>query len=903
MMVLLSSLTFLQPLALLALLTLPLLWLILRITPPAPKTVFFPAARLLLGLQTDDNTPSKTPWWILLLRLLIAALVIIALARPVLNPAQPINGNGALRLIIDNSWASGSLWNTQMNAAEEAIIQAGRAEREIYILPTTYASGATKHRQFGPASAADALSYIRGLKPNAWPSDYEALSSYIDTMDLNKTSIDTIWLSHGLDEGRLNDVAKSAQRQGSLSYISPSPEKLPLLLRPSRKTKNNDKITIDIEAPDTIANNLPISLQVLGEQGAILDIETSHLNATQALNTVEFGLPETIHDQITQFKITGSRNAGGLYLLDDQTKRKTVGIAAQQQEASSAPLIEASYYLKRALEPFSNIETEEIETLITQDMPAIILPDVAAMPSETLNALQKWVKDGGLLIRFAGNNMADARSEQFLLPVMLRAGGRSLSGALSWDEPQSLAPFNESSPLYGLNIPKDIAIKQQVLADPSQDMEGKIWATLTDGTPFITAKQEGKGLIVLIHTTANTDWSNFPLSGLYVSVLKRITQMAGQTTVKPNVTYKTLDPLLVMDGFGNLTAPDPHVKPLSAQNLNKVIPSSLHPPGLYGKGSVQFALNIGDNLTELVSTPALPTGVARATYANDYEIDLSPYILFSALTLFCIDWIVMMLISGTLIRRFSLFIVAIMCLGLPHAHAANQNDIFHAKGFHLAHIATGDDTLDTLTARGLTSLSKILTQRTSVEPMSVVSLDPETDTLAFFPIIYWPISETQKHYSDKALRNVQAYLNQGGTILFDTRNRDQNINSPGAIALRRITASLDIPPVTPIPQDHVLTRSYYLLKDFPGRYKNGTLWVEKHSISGRDNVSSVIIGSNDWIGAWSDMKDHKQYGTGGQHKQNEMALRFGVNIVMYALTGNYKADQVHIPHILKRLGK
>lgn len=223
-------------------------------------------------------------------------------------------------------------------------------------------------------------------------------------------------------------------------------------------------------------------------------------------------------------------------------------------------------------------------------------------------------------------------------------------------------------------------------------------------------------------------------------------------------------------------------------------------------------------------------------------------------------------------------------------------------GLYLAYIHTGESEIDSLSQKGLENLAQVLAQRTSVEPDGVAALNPETDTLAFFPLIYWPVTQNQKPVSDKALQNIQHYLDHGGTILFDTRDQSRVaadlVNTQGAQSLRRIIGGLNIPPLNPIKEDHVLSRSFYLLRGYPGRFENGTLWIEQDGANGRDGVSSVLIGSNDWASAWA---SHSSRNT--RNPQQEMAMRFGVNLVMYALTGNYKADQVHIPFILERLGK
>ena len=923
MMGFLSQIVFMQPVILSALLALPIIWYILRITPPSPKTIFFPATAFLKGLVSEEQTASKSPWWILLLRLIIAALIIIGLANPVINPAGNISGYGAVRIIMDNSWPGAQTWESQIKTAEEIVKKSARDKREIYIVTTTPALGETDIIQQGPLGESEALSIIRGMAPNSWPANYEDLIKATEKSKIKK-SVHSLWLSHGLDEGNIRKAAKKIQSQGSLTFITPNNEKLPLLLRPSEKVashkngKDKDDVRIDVDAPKNVNANIPVLVRAMGDKNGILDISSATISTSKTPETLSFDISENLVSKITSFQISGRKGAGAIFMLDDQFKKRNVGIADSAGSESAAPLIEASYYIKRALEPYSNITIDNIDKLIEKNMSVMILPDIGAMPTKTLNELETWVKDGGLLLRFSGANLANAVNEQFLLPVILRSGERSLSGSLSWDEPQKIVPFEKNSPFYGLEIPDDVSIKQQVLADPEQDLEGKVWAKLSDGTPLITAKPEEKGLIVLIHTTANTNWSDFALSGLYVSVLKRIVQLAGKNAINLNHDFASLTPLLIMDGYGKLVTPPAAVPPLSSENLDSFIPTPINPPGIYGTGQTQYAFNIGTNIPALLTPQSLPKSIVQSHYEENYESSIMPYILYLALALFSLDWLVMIFIAGssrapifTKGVKLSLFIISLIAFTFPTKSYANEEfDIKYASAFYLAYIKTGDTTLDNLTRRGLESLSSTLNKRTSVEPRGIAALNPEKDNLNFFPLIYWAANDTQKTYSDKAMKNIQNYLDHGGTIIFDTRDQNRStssmVNTPNAKALRRITSSLNIPPIIPIPDDHVLGRSFYLLKNFPGRYNSGTLWIERYSASGRDNVSSVIIGSNDWVGSWADsmgQRSYNRFSNSNDARQREMSLRFGVNLVMYALTGNYKADQVHIPYILKRLGK
>ena len=70
-------------------------------------------------------------------------------------------------------------------------------------------------------------------------------------------------------------------------------------------------------------------------------------------------------------------------------------------------------------------------------------------------------------------------------------------------------------------------------------------------------------------------------------------------------------------------------------------------------------------------------------------------------------------------------------------------------------------------------------------------------------------------------------------------------------------------------------------------------------------MSSIIVGSHDWAAAWAidDARKPMLPVVPGGERQREMAYRFGINLLMYVLTGNYKADQVHLPAILERLGQ
>jgi hypothetical protein len=229
---------------------------------------------------------------------------------------------------------------------------------------------------------------------------------------------------------------------------------------------------------------------------------------------------------------------------------------------------------------------------------------------------------------------------------------------------------------------------------------------------------------------------------------------------------------------------------------------------------------------------------------------------------------------------------------------------------HLAYVLTGVPAVDEISRAGLDGLTRVLQLRTSVEAGRPLPVDLARDELAFFPLLYWPIVPEQRDLSEIAARKVNAFLRTGGTILFDLREPGGGTQMTGRTsragqALRRLTRDLEIPPLAPVPPDHVLTKSFYLMQDFPGRFADGALWLDAADTQVNDGVATVLVGSNDWAGAWA-TNEFSQFllpVVPGGERQRELAYRFGVNLAMYAMTGNYKSDQVHVPFILERLGQ
>jgi hypothetical protein len=270
-------------------------------------------------------------------------------------------------------------------------------------------------------------------------------------------------------------------------------------------------------------------IEAIGRDGRLIERETLNFAPGQAMAEARFRLPPNLRRRVAMLRSGDARTAGSVKLFDDSWGRPVIGLLAPSEDTAS-PLLSEPFYTQSALLPFADMFTGDLDYLLSLSPEILIMPDVARVSAPELT---DYVEQGGLLIRFAGPKLAQRADD--LLPVQIRDGdngGRAFGGALTWEDPQNIAAFANDSPFFGLNVPNDIEIRQQVMAAASAETDSKTWARLTDGSPIVTAAPRGLGQIVLFHITASPDWSNLALSGLYVDMLRRILPLAGQSSRK-----------------------------------------------------------------------------------------------------------------------------------------------------------------------------------------------------------------------------------------------------------------------------------------------------------------------------------------------------------------------------------
>ncbi|WP_421926304.1 DUF4159 domain-containing protein [Neoaquamicrobium sediminum] len=931
------------PAILFGLLALPVIWWLLRLTPPKPQTETFPPLRILARVMRKEETPHQSPWWLTLLRLLMAALVIFALADPIFNAreATPASG-GATAIVIDNGWASAPDWEVRVATAERLIDDANDAGQPVLLAFTAEQT----NTEIGPFDAATARERLAAAEPRPVPVDRPAMFTRVAQALEAVPDATVAMLSDGLatDGDEAAFEALLAGSAGQLVWIEPNE----LAMIGVRESDNlADAFTFSAVRSTTDALPRQATAAAFDDRGRRIAETTLSFGAGETEAQGQFRVPFELRNDFVSIAVDGQNQAASVYLLDENSRRRRVGLISQAEADAAQPLLSPLYYIRRALEPFSDLVepsstdlNEAIPEILEQRPAMIVMADVGTLPDTARERLVEWMNEGGTLVRFAGSRLAAAGNDEELLPVRLRTGERALGGALSWTEPQPVTEFPSTGPFADLAPPTEVTVSRQVLAEPTADIVERTWANLADGTPLITGAPRGEGTLVLFHVTPEATWSSLPISGSFVEILRRIVQLSrnqGRIDASGEGTAGSLAPYRMIAADGQLVPPGPEARPLEPGQRPAV--TIENPPGFYGteEGVVAHNLLAPDATFTPIERPDTGLPVTTAAYAFDEAVDLKGPLIAAALALMLLDTLAVFWMGGMFARRSGLrpgpaqtasLVVAALAGGLvflpanADAQDAQPDDeaaIAAISQTRIAYVVTGNGSVDAVSRAGLQGLTRYLVEKTALEPADPAGVDIETDELAFYPLIYWPIDEGAAMPSEAALARVDAYMREGGTVLFDTRDQysngfGANAASPSTRRLRDILANMNVPPLEPVPQDHVLTKTFFIMPDFPGRFAGGPLWVEasfdaanpdNRPVRTGDGVSPIMITANDFAGAWAiDSSGAPMFPTvPADPMQRVYAYRAGVNIMMYMLTGNYKSDQVHVPILLERLGQ
>ncbi|WP_412058170.1 DUF4159 domain-containing protein [Bartonella sp. DGB2] len=926
--------SFNAPLFLWALALLPPLAWLLRSRLKKPQREPFPPFALLQKLTKKPTKASRhSPFWLLILRLLMLALMIVGLAEPLWRPQMATApDNAPLVLLLDNGYATAH-WQLAYDKANALINEAQSHGKMVYLVAT--ADG--KSQRNGPLSATIARQTLATIMPRPWPVARLQTAERLNAL-LKTGPFDMIYLSDGLHN---NDDARAF---ALLQQLKPRSFQLfqagiHSLIGISDFSQADFAFTL-IRTAQT--RTLQVRLEAYDLDQHLLGSTTATFAAHSTTTTARFDWPLELRNKIALVRIANTNSVTARFLISQDNRKSRVALVATAKDQLAQPLLEPLYYVRQALEAPKQQGGDEIITkengafssniaaLLAQNPNVLIIGDQINIAPATQQAIKNFIQEGGVFIRFAGDKLAKNPKDDTLLPVVLHAGQRQFGGTISWEEPQKLAPIDKTSPLYGLIPAADLVVNKQILSQPMAEDTNQTWLRLADGTPIVSAKKNGKGFMIFIHISADPAWSNLPLSGFFVDMLQRLTHLGGQSSAPPVQT--PLNPWRLLNEAGELVLPQVVQAGFTRAPLSPAvsyIPSLETPPGFYGKKPHLYAANLLNNKSQFLplTTPAQNARIKISSYQTERTTALKGLFLGIALLLLALEGLFLNTKCLNLARRirgrtkFFLMVFIFTFPGFYPIDPLNAQDLNPSQAtsqIHLAYIMSGDQKVDETSRTGLESLSGFISTRTTVKPAMVVGLDIEKDDFTFYPLIYWPLVVRASLPSPKAIEKINAFMQRGGTILFDTRDQiRQNLSfddkpTPETAQLRKILADLNIPPLAKAPANHAVSRAFYKMPDFPGRYRGSPLWIEesairandKRPIQASDHVSSLLITANDFAAAWA----HNTQG-GWEYalipndpSQRLWSLRGGVNIIIYVLTGNYKADQQDAISLLQQWG-
>ncbi|MGL4488048.1 MAG: DUF4159 domain-containing protein, partial [Rhizobiaceae bacterium] len=808
---------------------LPVIWWLLRVTPPRPEQEIFPPLKILAKVLKNETTPRKTPWWLLLLRLMMAAAIILAVADPVLNPVTRLGKTyGPLVILVDNGWTSQRLTDTQARTAESLIAEATNNDQTVYIAATLQ----SREAEIGPFDGTSARQFLAAIKPFAAAPDRNAAVANLVTKIPQNASIAI--LSDGVAASDDEATFKQLEKANPAAVIWFSPASAPFVAI-TNVANQSDALAIEVARFD--ARSKPVTIAAFDSKGRRVGETTVGFAPGELSANARLTAPFELRNDIQSLTIQDERLAGATFVMDDDLKRKRVAILSNGDDDQANPILASSYYVRKALEPFADIvvpQSRELSAALTEVLETrpsiIVMADIASVPESDAPQLEKWLQGGGVIIRFAGPRLAAATPDQFL-PVFLRNGERALGGSMSWTVPQEIAEFSKDGPFATLKMPEDVTVKRQVLAEPDPELARKTWASLTDGTPLVTAETRGKGTIILFHVSPQATWSNLPISGSFVDMLRQLLSLArSQATGSAAAQNTSLNPWRVISPTGTIMPAPGFAKPVQFASNSKPLPTLENPPGLYGNEDGAVALNLltSGAKFEAATVPKLNTTVEARAYVSGENQSLKGALLALAALLLLLDGLAMIWmargfkLSGTMMKRTAtaaMFAIAFLSAYPADQTFAQSSDAKNGDAeaieaiskTRLAFVKSGNAFTDQVALEGLQGLTLFIKDKTSLEPADPVGIDPETDELAFYPLLYWPVDPDAAMPTRLALENIDAYMQAGGTVLFDTRDQGgssfslSDDTSPANARLREILKNMSIPPLEPVPSDHVLT--------------------------------------------------------------------------------------------------
>ena len=369
---------FAQPLVLLALLSLPVLWWLLRLVPPQPRRIAFPPTQLLFDISPKQETPRRTPWWLTLLRLTLATLVIAAAAGPLWNPPMATSDAKApLAVLIDDGFPAAGTWGVRMRTLEELIARAETDNRAVALIPMSEPS-----RDISFESPAAARIRIKQIKPKPYATERADMLPALGRFLNASGDAELVWLTDGVDLGAGSDFVAALARtvEGrSITIVEGGIAGVRALAGAENAAGGlTTKVLRAVGGPSETGIVRAVDLKglPLGEASFVFKEGERESDA-------ELTLPVEIRNDIARLEIAGEQSAGAVTLLDKRWRRRSIGVVTGATADTAQPLLASTYYLTRALGPFADVRMAErgspaqaVAQFIQQHLSMLILADV-----------------------------------------------------------------------------------------------------------------------------------------------------------------------------------------------------------------------------------------------------------------------------------------------------------------------------------------------------------------------------------------------------------------------------------------------------------------------------------------------------------------------------------------------
>lgn len=633
---------FAAPWALVGLAALPLLWRLMKTTPPRPRREKFPPMHIISRISSKDRTPDKMPLWHRQMRIAMAAAAVIGLAQPEWNPETALDSEeGPVRLLVDNGPAAARHWEDRVRTMNRLIDRADRENRLVMLLPMAPSGDGSPVTLSGPMAPEEARKKVGELAPQSWPVDRQAARGALEAVE-PAGNASVFWISNGLDDGHAEALVEKLADYGHVTIFEDESHNTVRLLRPPEI--EDDRMTVTVERPEAgIKESMTVTASdetgyPVAQTGVVFDEGETEATAT-------LDVPPEIRNRMARLSIDGENSAYGVVLLDERWRRRPVGLidAGTSSAGTADPLLDQSHYIESALGRDADVRHGTVDDLMERRLSVMVMTDDVSLTEEEREKITEWIRQGGTLLRFAGPRLAAQPDQDDLVPVPLRPDIRHINeGGLSGRNRAGLAPFEQDSPFYGLQVPADVKITRSIMTEPGSEIEAQTWARLQDGTPFVTARRQGEGQVVLMHGPGNTGWSNLPLSGLFADMMKAVVSHSHGVNGVTQSADVTLPPYRALDGHGRLVNPPPSARPLGRDVIETGAVSAVHPPGYYGTENARYAHNLAAGVGELKALPdEWPQSVTQDIYRQeeDRNTGLAGPLLAGAFAVFLVDWL------------------------------------------------------------------------------------------------------------------------------------------------------------------------------------------------------------------------------------------------------------------------